>query len=36
MITLSEESRRMQDMMKMYSMNGMDARYVRRPEKLWS
>ena len=24
MITLSEESRRMQDMMKMYSMNGMD------------
>ena len=23
MITLSEESRRMQDMMKMYSMNGM-------------
>lgn len=25
MITLSEESRRMQDMMKMYSMGGMDA-----------
>ena len=25
MITLSEESRRMQDMMKMYSMPGMDA-----------
>ncbi len=25
MITLSEESRRMQEMMKMYSMNGMDA-----------
>ncbi len=24
MITLSEESRRMQDMMKMYSMDGMD------------
>ena len=24
MITLSEESRRMQDMMKMYAMNGMD------------
>lgn len=24
MITVSEESRRMQDMMKMYSMNGMD------------
>lgn len=25
MMTLSEESRRMQDMMKMYSMNGMDS-----------
>jgi molecular chaperone HtpG len=24
MITVSEETRRMQDMMKMYSMNGMD------------
>ena len=25
MMTLSEESRRMQDMMKMYGMTGMDA-----------
>ena len=24
MLTISEESRRMQDMMKMYAMNGMD------------
>ncbi len=28
MMTLSEESRRMQDMMKMYNMYGMDPVYV--------
>ena len=30
MITLSEETRRMQDMMKMYNMYGMDRVHVRR------
>ncbi len=34
MITLSEESRRMQDMMKMYAMNGMDMGFGQEGETL--
>ena len=34
MITLSEESRRMQEMMKMYGMGGMDASMFGRPGTL--
>ena len=34
MVTLSEESRRMQDMMKMYNMGGMDPSVFGTPETL--
>ena len=34
MITVSEESRRMQDMMKMYAMNGMDMGFGQEGETL--
>ena len=34
MITVSEESRRMQDMMKMYAMNGMDMGFGKEGETL--
>ncbi len=35
MITVSEETRRMQDMMKMYSMGGMDMGDLAQQERLW-
>ena len=35
MVTLSEESRRMQDMMKMYGMAGMDPVHVRHQPRPW-